>query len=551
MRSDNLWNKAKEHLSSLIENISESNSTITVVAFQDKIYQEIRFKAADKVNELPNVITALDKIINTYRGYTSICRAWDRGVEIVKENQDKFNYLFLITDGKDNINPETSAKILNENGTPERLLSRLRNFCAIKNNTTVSFFVSLTKEADLGANVHDCIKKIDSDYWENMVSITPLNLIISSDDFRNNQRVSQTLYLSKPKSGKVSIESSDTFFNISLHNNEFINGEATLNIINTQPLPYINGKYVTSLKVKSQDEKQLRITTEQIQTIITVAPERTLNINTPPTIKLGEVKYYPAFLWSDAKIISKLDTELPLTFNKAAYINLSEVEFYLENENKDFDIYYNDKLAKNGKITIDASDTDINNNLKISILFHPDAKTGKRTLQITAKTTSLDRINNEEPNNYKLAFNVKYAKGWNPLKTILFWILVAIIAIFVILIVIIRANNPTFKIRKLQVEYYSADGELHYANIPLKGYYEVICSDKKQKQSLFARLFKGKIAYEVNGFWDKKICLKPKSTSKNTIQIIKNPYDALIKTINKGEVTEFSNNNNEKVIFNF
>jgi hypothetical protein len=342
----NLWDKAKEHLSGLIENIYESNSTITVIAFQKEIYKEIYFTAADRSSRLPYVIKALDSVINHCATNTNICTAWDRGVEIIRKNQDKYNYLFLITDGENNVNPATGAKdVINGKSF---LLERLHNFCTVKNHTTVSFFVALTKDAALGNNAPNCIEQINSEYWENMVTLTPLKMIKSSDDFRNNNTVSQTVFLSKNKSGKINIESNDDFFDISIRNNEFINGEATLDITNKQPLTsdvFTNGSRTVSVIIKSIDEKQIRITTEQLSIAVTQSPVRTLEINTPPVVNMEKVEYYPAFLWTDEKAIQKLDAVIPLAFNQAAKTNDASVEFTIKSDGKDFDFYYNETFA--------------------------------------------------------------------------------------------------------------------------------------------------------------------------------------------------------------
>jgi hypothetical protein len=211
---------------------------------------------------------------------------------------------------------------------------------------------------------------------------------------------------------------------------------------------------------------------------------------------------------------------------------------------------HNDDTSKNEELTLGA----INNNLKISVLFNANSKAGKRTLEMTARSASLDYINNAEPNNYKFALNVEYIKKWNPLKTILFWVLIIILGLILTWIIFIRPTFfPVFKIRELRIEYYSVGGELipPYRRVKLKGCYKVICCNKKRKQSLISRLFTGKIVFVTDDFWEMEICLNPKFTSKSMIKIVHNPYDSFVRTINKGTPTEFPNFNNEKVIFNF
>ncbi|MDR1369737.1 MAG: hypothetical protein LBJ72_06385 [Dysgonamonadaceae bacterium] len=196
--------------------------------------------------------------------------------------------------------------------------------------------------------------------------------------------------------------------------------------------------------------------------------------------------------------------------------------------------------------------------VELGIEFTKNAREGNHTLYLRVKDAGgLDRIDNteiSESNSIVLEHEWTVVKKDipNPLALRLFWILVVIATIIILAIIISRLNTPTFKMRELRIEYYTPEGEFRSTSkLPLKGCYKAILNNTKPKQSVFNKIFKGKMEYKIDGFWEKEITLLPKSNSKNTVRIERNPYDSLVKTISKGTPTEFINSNNEKVIFNF
>jgi hypothetical protein len=227
-----------------------------------------------------------------------------------------------------------------------------------------------------------------------------------------------------------------------------------------------------------------------------------LNVNTPPTIDIGKDNYYPAFLWADAKMPQKLTTEIPLEFNQVAQNDGSSVEFEIKNENKDFDIYFDEQLSENGKIKVDANQSQ--KNINLSIVFHPDAKTGKRTLQMTTVHTDLDRINNEVPENYRLVINAKYSVGWNPLKTLLFWLIVIILAILIIIAIMRRIMNPKIRYNVRIINPVDKPVVGKNRNQARK---VVMTSNRQKKQGIINYIFNGKTKYVYDDFWADDIIL--------------------------------------------
>ena len=280
---------------------------------------------------------------------------------------------------------------------------------------------------------------------------------------------------------------------------------------------------------------------------------------------LGEVEYYDDFLFYKSKPAEfRITKLLKFDFNDDAQASLQPIVFELIEKNADgivsvprgLTFYINDIKQDDNTFNIKTSDKQV----FLGVEFEKLAYEGNHRLFLRVKNGGeLDYIDNTEisPRQSDIEISTQtwdvYKKDiMNPLKKRMLWALAIIGGLLVILFLIVRANHPTFRIRTLRIEYYTPEGELRppYQRIILKGCYKVICTNKKPKQSIIARIFKGKIAFVINDLWDKEMCLLPKSFSKNTIRIAKNPYNSFVKSIEKGEVAEFENSNNEKAIFN-
>lgn len=292
----------------------------------------------------------------------------------------------------------------------------------------------------------------------------------------------------------------------------------------------------------------------------------------------GKKQFYSDFLFKKYDVADTSHTynkTLYFDFNKEAKDSLKNtIEFQLVerviklgNDNlpkdtvylptKDIRLYKNGEQCPNNILKISAKD----GKADLKIAFEKKSKHEDHVYNLSLQLLNnggLDRIGNVDVSEAK---NIVLTDEWvvekdvvyNPMVKLLFWISIFLLVVIAAMVFIIRLNNPTFRIRNLQIEYYTCQGVLRppYVNLKLKGCYKVICSNKKQKQHFLSRLFYGKIAFVMNEFWDKDICLMPKTYSKNGIRIVNNPYDSFVKSIEKGTPSELINANNEKVTLRF
>lgn len=286
-------------------------------------------------------------------------------------------------------------------------------------------------------------------------------------------------------------------------------------------------------------------------------------IEHPNKVIWGSTDYYEKFLHKEYKpLIMKHGLEFE--FNEDAQrllkrdVKLELVEIDEQDKfvsAKGIKLYKNGIICENNILKINA----VEKSVELGIEFTGEATEGNHTLYLLVNDNGgLDRIDDldlSSTDNLVLAHEwvVRKDDVYNPLAKLLFWIIASLLSLLTIAIIITRINNPTFGIRQLRIEYYNTEGELipPYKNVKIKRCYKIICTRNQLKQSVISRLFYGKVAFVVNNFWEKDICLKPKSSSKNTIRIVNNSYDSLINSLNKGTPTEFKNSKKEKVVFNF
>ena len=131
--SPDIWEQTKQYLKSDIEILSE-NSTVNIVPFQGKAYDVIRFERNEyKWNKINKVLdTYIQNVTNT-----NICSAWDSGVKLIDENKD--NYLFLLTDGADNSNGSKEQSL-------EAVCKRIKEWCGKYKNSYA--FNSIEKDSE-------------------------------------------------------------------------------------------------------------------------------------------------------------------------------------------------------------------------------------------------------------------------------------------------------------------------------------------------------------------------------------------------------------------
>lgn len=521
----NIWDPTKKYLKEDIEKLSPL-STISIIPFQSITHPTIQFQRKDfnwnKVEELFN------KYIEN-KTNTNICSAWDEGMRCIDTNKD--NYLFLLTDGEDNVKGIKAV------------CQRIREWCS-KYKNSYAFYVMLTdkakeKEKELTEAIGTCntIRLIDS-----KGHISPFGIFEKEIITTNTSDLEKQIKIPFSTIGKytASINNKDSLFEITLVNNTISNGKALFKVnlkkSKQEITAILNGKNYYSL-VAEVKAIGVNILNPNLTINVINKPERVLTIVDEEEIDIGHASYYPAFLfWKE----SKQDTlcyDLNLHFNQPAIRSASSVIFKintLDNSN-DYQIFINGVLCPNKQFSLDS----MTRNSILSILFNKDAKQGKRYFSIIPlQIKETDRINSIPAENYQLSIRAQYNLNSNPLFIILLWLLIILAALLIVWFLFIRAIiYPKIRLGRIIIT------EPYYKAKKIQRARKVVFTDKSAKQSILNRIFTGRIIYEINEIWSDSIEFEP--CKKSLKPITKGKYNIFPFTTRMDKNTEYEIQNIE------
>jgi hypothetical protein len=245
-----------------------------------------------------------------------------------------------------------------------------------------------------------------------------------------------------------------------------------------------------------------------------------------------------------------LSVDLKTFFNNEAKKDGSIVELRVEDPDggKDFQLFFNNKPVDNGKITINSKD--ITPSI-LSIVFNPDAREGKRYLDIKASSQhELDNINAQPVKNYSLSLRSKYIINWNPLQTILMWLGILILAALLLWFLLVKHFiYPTIKVNTIVIN------DPYFSRIKVKGKRRVIFTNKSMKQGLFSKIFTGEILYKKHDIWTSPLAFEAGAKKKTlrvmrTMDYVFDPYTSMLKAPNDYVVENTNDNTKIKISIN-
>ena len=168
--------------------------------------------------------------------------------------------------------------------------------------------------------------------------------------------------------------------------------------------------------------------------------------NELPTQSLGEVSYYPKFLFWEADTTS-LTKVLELNFNQDAKDEGAKTtaEFAFVDNNGDpvstdeLEIKVNGEVSKNNCFRVDATQSEV----QLTFTFLPAAKSGKHQGNLRmVKHHLLDRVDNQIVEGSQpidiFKWTIYFDKNWNPLKLALFWLISILVAAFLLWMILLR-----------------------------------------------------------------------------------------------------------------
>ena len=532
--SPKIWEPTKNYLKKELEKHGPG-TTLHVIPFQGKVLPAFSFDASNldwgKIEKQLN--EHVEKITNT-----NICDAWKANDSYIDLHKD--NYIILLTDGKDNVN-----------GMPA-VAKMLSDWCGRYPNT-YAFYVQLT-EAAIDQGVAKVIDICDNEFVIDASKGIPCfgsfdkGLII----YANTLNLKKIHKIGFSSVGKYVAQAvcTDPYFDVKIIDNRIEGGKVPVQIVAKQPIAQINAAlpdtYNFTFDVQSNE---VNIINPTVKVQMTNKPERALEVLSEET-SMGKATWYDSFLFWSASNPDTLSVDLKAVFNEEARKDGSSVQLQIkdEKERKDFQLFYNGQPLNGNMMTLNAND---NNPCILSVVFNPDAKEGKRYFELKATAKQeLDNINDQPVEQFKLILRSKYVINWNPLKTIMMWLGILLLAALILWFLIVKHFiYPSVGVRTIQIN------DPYFSKVNVKGKRRVVFTNKNMKQSLMSRIFTGEILYKKNEIWTSPLAFEA-GAKKKTLRVMRtkdyafDPFTSTLKAPNDYVVENINNKTKIKLTIN-
>ena len=535
--SPNIWSPTKVYLEKELKKHTPG-TTIHIIPFQEKVLPGMSFDAegfdAKKWNNIEKTIDGYVQNITK----TNICDAWDATGKHIDPHKD--NYIILLTDGKDNVKGM------------DAVAKKLSNWCG-KYPNTYAFYVQLT-EAAIDQGVAKVIDICDNEFVVDASKGIPVfggfdnGLII----YANTLKLDKVHKIGFSSVGKYTAKAicSDPYFDIKVVNNKISDGIVSIQIIAKKSIAQINAAlpqtYNFTFDIQSNE---VTIINPTMKVQMTNKPERTLEMLSEETY-IGKATWHDSFLLWGVSDPDTLSVDLKAAFNNEAKKDGAIVEFQITDPDrgKDFQLFYNGQPLNNGKVKIHSKDK---TSSILSVVFNPTAKEGKRYLNIKSISKhELDNINDLPVEQYQLTLRSKYVVNWNPLKTILMWLGILILAALLLWFLLVkRFIYPTIKVNTIVIN------DPYFCRVKIKGKRRVVFTNKKMEQSLLNKIFTGEILYKKHDTWTSPLAFEA-GTKKKTLRVMRtkdyvfNPYTSMLKSQNDYVVENTNDKTKIKITIN-
>ena len=524
--SPKIWEPTKDYLRTELEKHVPGTS-LHIVPFQGKVLPSFNFDANNL--DWRKIEKDLDKYVQNVTN-TNICDAWDDTDNYIDPHKD--NYIILLTDGKDNVNGM------------EAVAKKLSNWCG-KYPNTYAFYVQLT-EAAIDQNVAKVINICDNEFIVDASKGIPVfgsfdkGLVI----YANTLNLKKTHLIGFSSAGTYSAKTvcDDPYFDVNIVDGSIKNGIVPVQIIARKPIAQINKAipqtYNFTFEVQSND---ISIINPIVRVQMTNKPERSLETLSEETY-VGKATWYNSFLFWGASIPDTLSIDLNTVFNAEAKKDGSTVDLKIWDADgkEDFQLFLNNRLVEKDHFTLDSK---VNTHNILSIVFNPDAKEGTRYLSLkTISKHNLDKINDQPVEQYNLSLRYKYDVNWNPLKTLLLWLVIMLFAALVLWFLLMRPLiYPSIGVKTIQIN------DPYFSKVNVKGKRRVVFTNKTMKQGLFNRIFTGEILFKKNEIWTSPLVFEA-GAKKKTLRVIRTndytftPFTSTLKAQND-YIVENTNDN--------
>lgn len=532
--SPNIWEPTKDYLRKELEKHTPG-TTLHVIPFQGKTLPAFSFDANNL--EWKKIEKQLEEHVKNVTN-TNICDAWDATDKYIDEHKD--NYIILLTDGKDNINGMTAVA------------KKLSEWCG-KYPNSYAFYVQLT-EAAIDKSVAKVINICDNEFVIDASKGIPVFGGIDNDliIYANTHKLKKIHKIGFSAVGEYKAKAlcNDPYFDVKVIDGIINGGILKVQIIAKQPISQIDAaisdEYNFTFDVLSEE---ITIVNPTVEVQMSNTPERSLDILSEE-VSLGKATWYDSFLFWGESNQDTLSVDLKAYFNEEAIKASAAVHFQITDTegNNDFQLLYNNQPIESNKIILRSEDKSPS---ILSVVFETSAKEGKRYFEIKPITNvALDNINEQPVEQYKLSLRSEYEVNWNPLKIIVMWLCIIIVAALLLWFLILKhLIYPTIGVKSIQIT------DPYFSKINVKGKRRVVFTNKSVKQSLLSRIFTGEILYRKNEIWTSPLAFEA-GAKKRTLRVMRtkdyvfDPYTSMLKAPNDYVVENTNYNTKIKLSIN-
>lgn len=520
MKKAGLWQPALNAFDATIATQSLiPEAQFSIIPFGDGNYPEFTFTSGEYAKYERKIKDAFDNAMadakNTHISPT-LQKAFD------KCDPAKDNRIFLLTDGKPN-----------HDDSPEKVAALIASGCGKKRNTRL-FYVALNDKA-VDPLIEQAIDNCPDAYIVKCSDnvIPQIEDVATSAIHANIEDLDEIhqLGFSSPGSYPVEIVCNDPIFKVEAAGGRIENQKLRLKISSR------NGESPETLhSALSQSITPGEDYLFNIKAIITdrkyviANPDITIHMSDHVLSKLsfadGSVDeiagnravWHDSFLWCQASEPGETEFDLAPAFSNATpATSLTLTPLPAKGQTHDFRLYFNgDEIAPNESFTIIPG-----KEARVKVVFNSDAQEGKRYFSLLKKDAKdLDVINASAVSEFDcISLRSSYDVVWNPLKTLLVWLGIIILAALVLWFGWL--NKIFFRRIKAKRIIFTGPGQ-YYISKKIKGYREVVFTTKAKRQNFISRIFTGEIKYisaphfipEINVTAGSKRKIRLKSLSK-------------------------------------
>lgn len=486
MKTNGLWQPAQAALDATIATQTQiGGSQFLVIPFGDVPYQTFNFGSAEYPSQRANITKAFEKYVAQAK-YTRLTDVLKKGFGMVDPNKD--NRIYLLTDGQPN-GGDSSQKVA----------QAINEWCAGHRNCRL-FYVALIDgviNPVIQAAIDACP---DAFIVQCQGKVIPQITDISSDVYTNLAELSdkKKISFSMPGEYQLNITNKDSLFSVNIDGDKASDGKIMISLasrkgIDRQALHQIlNGEdYSFSVDIQCDDNRFFIANPSVTVHVSDKLPKKLTLAEGKEEIKSPGIEWYDSFLWSKAAPDMETEWNLAPVFENQLGDTNMKLRFKPADEDADdFDATFNGIPISAGDILTVAPGKEA----VIRLSFHHDADSGKKYFNlIPAGYDSLDIVDDMPADRYEgLSLRTEYHQKWNPLKTALFWIGAALLALLVLWFVVLkRIVYPTIKMSKAEM----VGPGTYYVSKKIKGARKIVFTSRKQSQNFLSRLFTGEIRY--------------------------------------------------------